>query len=113
MPTGVVYQAINPSVTGDRGVDQIPNVFSLAYVAIDKGSRAGSVGFGLQGSHCRQSLRFVVAANNDSGAGLNKGLRTTLADPAAATGDNRYLVALERACHLHLRYAAQNSWLTR
>src|SRR6266851_2608561 len=101
MPSGIVDKTVEPPVTRNRGIDQISNVLSSGNVAEDEFSIARTQRasqFAQIGSRLG-ALIFIVAADDDFGAGLHKLLGTPLADAAAATGDDCDFVCVTRVSH--------------
>src|SRR5882724_2873395 len=101
MPSSIIDQAVEPAVTRNRSVDQIADVVSPGDIAVNKVGIAGSLllgGAAQPGSHAR-SFICVVAADDDLGARIHKLFRTTLADAAAATGDNYDFICVTHVSH--------------
>src|SRR5437667_7696545 len=101
MPTGIIDQTINLSVTRDRPFDQISNLFSSGDVAINENRVPRTLRPGLF-AQCichLETFSFVVAADHDSRSSFYKLLRTAFADAAAAAGDNDNLVCVTHVSH--------------
>src|SRR6266850_6161706 len=101
VPSGIVDKTVESPVTRDRGIDQVSNVLSSGNIAEDEFSIARSLRASQVtqiGSHLG-ALIFIVAADDDFGAGLHKLVGTPLADTAAATGDDCDFVCVTRVSH--------------
>src|SRR6266699_37771 len=104
MPPGIVNQAINLAVACDSGIDQLANILSLTNITVDKTYVAGLRPNGFAQERCgRLPLCFVLGADDDARTGFDKLLSATLANAAAASGDNHDLVRIDQTWHLNLR----------